>query len=120
MDDGATSIAYRSTIISTMGGVGASLGAAVGSAFAGIGAAPGGAAGVTAGGYIGELLYQATPTLVDKIFPISTSSSNPLELGGGNNPSGLPDGDDSGSGAGKLVLPLVIGAGLLFFVMKKK
>lgn len=120
MDDGATSIAYRSTIISTMGGIGASLGAAVGSAFAGIGAAPGGAAGVTAGGYIGELLYQATPTLVDKIFPVATSSSNPLELGGGNNPSGLPDGDDSGSRAGKLVLPLVIGAGLLFFVMNKK
>lgn len=116
MDDGATSVAYRSTIISTLAGFGASMGAAVGSAFAGIGAAPGGAAGVTAGGYVGELIYQATPTLVDKIFP-------PQSVGGGDGTTNPPYDDytpPSEGGAGSLVLPLVIGAGLLFFVMKKK
>lgn len=119
MDDGATSIAYRSTLISAVAGFGATMGAAVGSAFAGIGAAPGSAAGVTAGGYVGELIYQATPTLIDKLFP-------PQSVGGGDGTSNPPYEGESGypppseGGAGKLVLPLVIGAGLLFFVMKKK
>jgi hypothetical protein len=114
MDDGATSIAYRSSLIAAIGGLGATMGAAVGSAFAGVGAAPGGAAGTTAGGYIGELLYQATPTLVDKLFPpTSPNGETPMEFG--------EDGDTGGSGSGTGTLLLVGGLAVgLFLILKKK
>jgi hypothetical protein len=114
MDDGATSVAYRSSLIATIGGLGATMGAAVGSAFAGVGAAPGGAAGTTAGGYIGELLYQATPSLIDKIFPPSSpNGENPIELGNGE------DDENGGSGTGTLLLVGGLAVGL-FLILKKK
>jgi len=113
MDDGATSVAYRSSLIAAIGGLGATMGAAVGSAFAGVGAAPGGAAGTTAGGYIGELLYQATPTLVDKLFPpTSPNGETPMEFG-------EDGGDTGGSGTGTLLLVGGLAVGL-FLILKKK
>jgi hypothetical protein len=120
MDDGATSVAYRSSLIAAIGGLGATMGAAVGSVLPVIGTAAGGTGGTAAGGYIGELLYQATPTLIDKLFPPGTpnrENPNPDEPDYNNGDDN--DGDGGGSGTGTLLLVGGLAVGL-FLILKKK
>jgi hypothetical protein len=111
-------------LIATIGGLGATMGAAVGSALPVIGTAAGGTSGTAAGGYVGELLYQATPTLIDKLFPPGTpnrENPNPdypdYNNGGGNGDDN--DGDGGGSGTGTLLLVGGLAVGL-FLILNKK
>jgi len=119
MDDGATSVAYRSSLIAAIGGLGASMGAAVGSILPVIGTAAGGTSGTAAGGYIGELLYQATPTLIDKIFPPTTpNGETPTDTSDYGDYGDGDNGDGGGSSTGTLLLVGGLAVGL-FFILKK-
>jgi hypothetical protein len=123
-----------STLIATGGTFGGIVGGTVGSAIPVVGNAAGATVGAGMGSSLGYFLFEQTPNLIDAMFPVDGSTSgdttnqgDPTNQGGAipftpTTPKTIPfdDGETSKAGFGAVILPVLIGVGVLMALNKSK
>lgn len=134
MEPGLVSDAYMSTLIATGGTFGGIVGGTVGSAIPVVGNAAGATVGAGMGSSLGYFLFEQTPNLIDAMFPVDGSTSGDTTNQGDSTnqggaipftpttPKTIPfdDGKTSKAGFGAVILPVLIGVGVLMALNKSK